>query len=312
MKVENTTAGAVTQEAPKQTATEAKAEAKTEPTLVEKMFGSKVKLTKKPEETKDDTKSDNPDSSNTSNPVDSKIEQGDKDGADNLDNNTQNPNQPASQTHKKTAKERVQESRREVKKYREESEAKAREIERLTTELQRFQSMKEEDKTPKDQYREVYAEERMREIHNQIHNELNDYVTNHENPQMFQTNYEYYIPILNKNDPWTVQQFHKFPEKLKMYDLFFQAMTGGVFSPQDWINAPQPLKLQKLIDLQKMASGESNNATAPASESKKEEPQKKVVEDSVVPDLKKGGTSETINKSQESVFKKVFEKGRTK
>jgi len=80
---------------------------------------------------------------------------------------------------------------------------------------------------------------------------------------------------------------------------------------QEWINAPQPLKLKKLLDLRRITNGEAEGSLVPGTNGA-QAPKKKPVEDSVVPDLKKGGTSESIYKSKGSTFNKVFQRGRTR
>jgi hypothetical protein len=81
-----------------------------------------------------------------------------------------------------------------------------------------------------------------------------------------------------------------------------------VFSLKEWIDSPQSMKVDKLRLLQKLANGETLAAPAPA-EPAKAQPQAKVVADSVIPDLKKGGTSEPGEQSEEAMFKKRFERG---
>jgi hypothetical protein len=287
-KVE-TTAEAGIQEASKQTTTDAKVESKPV-SIREQMFGKKVK-TAEPVPPSDDAKA-------KEQPADTKPAEG-------KETPKEGDTEPAH--GKNSAKERIQESRREVKKWKAEAEAKAAEIERLTAEVNKYHAMKTEDMSPRDQLKEVYAEEKLNELHTQLHQELVDYCDNCEDPQMFETNYNYYTPLLQKEDPWTMQQIMKFPEKLKMFDLFFQTITNGTLDVNAWIKSPQPVKMNCLRLLQKQANGENTAVPANAEPAKAEPP--KVVADSVVPDLKKGGTSEIADKSKGSTFYKVFNKG---
>jgi len=302
-KVDNMPAGAGTQEAPKpeakqETKTEAKQETKAEPTLREKMFGGKIN--KKEEKPNED--SSKPDAESNSEPKKDKAEE-EKPNAD---------GQPA----KKGAKERIQELAREKNAYKSDAELKAKEIERLQAELARIKGMSDENKSDKDKYKEVYIEEKLTEHQNQVRAELQDYASKHENPEMFVANYDYYMPLLSKHDSWTISQIAKYPEKIAMFDKMFEAMTNGAFSIQEWVNAPQPLKMQKIMMLNKLVKGELDHkkpeGDAPAEETKKPEETKKEIPDSVVPDKQPGYNPENKESKKGETFRKVFEKGRTK
>jgi len=290
--------------------TVSKQEQKSEPTIREKMFGGKVKHNDdKNEEAKNDDKdnsdsTDGIDSTNGGDGAGSKPDKGDKGGANAVEN-------VPPQVHKKSAKERIQELAREKKSYKEQVSQKDQEIARLQQELQELQA-KKEGRTSKDDYREVVIEEKLKENMRAIQTELQDYASKHKDPAMFETSYNYYMPVFNEHDPWTVTQISKFPEKIAMFDKFFESMNNGAFTMQEWISAPQPLKLKKLLDLQKIANGETDKPAMPKASNMSEVSKKKPVEDSVVPDLKKGGTSESIDKSKGSTFNKVFQRGRTR
>jgi hypothetical protein len=294
-KVDNMPAGAGTQEAPKP---EAKQETKTELTFREKMLGDKIKHKEPPKEPPKDP--------------DAKIEDDPaalaKNQALNGDANPEN----ADEHKRKTAKDRIQELAREKNAHKADAELKAKEIERLQAELARIKGTPDENKSEKDKYKEVYIEEKLVEHQNQVRAELHDYVAQHQNPEMFVANYDYYMPLLAKNDEWTVKQIAKHPEKIAMFDKFFEAMTKGVFTIQQWIEAPQPLKMQKIIDLK-------NSLTAPAEPQKpdaktetKPEETKKEIPDSIVPDKQAGYNPENKEYKKGEAFRKAWEKGRTK
>jgi len=255
--------------AAEQAASETK-EAPKAPTLSEQMFGGKIKPKEEPKQ---------PDS-------------------DEQPPDAQNAQQP-----KKGAKERIQELAREKNTYKADAEEKAKEIDRLKSELMALQKTEEKDKTAKDQYREAVIEEKLKEHMTEMQAELMDYSAKSGNPEMFETNYNYYIPILNEHDPWTISQIIKFPERTAMLDKFFQAITSGVFSVQEWVEAAQPLKMQKIMDLRKLVQEGGKPA-----ETKKEEP-KKNIPDSVVPDLNpKSDLSKDL--SERALFNKAFGKKR--
>jgi len=279
---EETTAGAeVTQEsAPTvETKQEQKPEPKKEPTLRDKMFGDKIK---QKEEPKNEEQANKPDVLD--------------------DNKTDAGEVKKEEPKKKGAKERIQELAREKNSYKEQSEKKDQEIIRLQKELQELQA-KKEGRTSKDDYREVVIEEKLKENMRAIQTELQDYASKHENPEMFETNYNYYMPVFNKHDAWTVQQISKFPERYEMFDKFFEAMTNGTFSPQEWINAPQPLKLQKINELRKLIA------------TPKQEPKKEItksIPDSIVPNLNPKHEPMNPDNSKGVAFRKTFEKGKTR
>jgi hypothetical protein len=278
IKVDNMPAGAGTQEAPNQTTTETKVETKTEPTFREKMFGDKIKPKEEP---KNDEQKDKPDA----------VDENKTDAAD----------AKKEEPKKKGAKDRIQELAREKNSYKEQVSLKDQEIERLSKELQNLQA-KKENRTVKDDYREVFIEEKLKENMRAIQTELQEYSSNHENPEMFETNYNYYMPAFNQHDPWTIQQISKFPEKIAMFDKFFEAMTNGVFTPQEWINAPQPLKMQKINELRKLLN-------APKETQQVQTP-KPAIPDSIVPNLNPKHEPMNPNNNKGVAFRKAFERGR--
>jgi len=199
----------------------------------------------------------------------------------------------------KKTKERVQELAREKNKWKSQAEAGTQEIERLQAELKQLQQIKENDKTNKEQLRELYIEEKLKEHIAQSESELREYISTLDEPDMFVENYNYYVPLFQDHDAWTLSQIEKFPEKNKMLDIFFQAMTNGVFSHDEWIKAPNPLKMQKILDLRDFARNKSAPANpVPQTPSKQ-------IPDSTVPNLHtKHDPSKPPSKG--STFYKVF------
>jgi hypothetical protein len=261
---DSTTAGAGVTQEPAQA--QESAEAKSEPTLREKMFGDKISKAE-PEAEKEE------------------------------------PGEPPRQGFtKKSAKETVQKYAREKNEWKAKAEAGAAEVERLSEELHRLQEMSQEGKTAKDVHREVLYEEQMQEHHRQARAELSDYASKlPDGGEMFKMNYDYYMPALLQHDGWTVRQISKFPEKVQMFDRLFASMTAGVFSPQDWISAPQPVKMQKIAELRRLISQQA----PPADGARKDIP------DSVVPDRNpRHQPGKPAGKG--ATFYKVWSKGRTR
>ncbi len=253
----------------------------------ERMFGDKIKRNKpSSEEKKPEGES----------PTDAKLEETPKANAQ--------EQQPELEQRKKGAKERIQELARGNKALKEEAALKDSEIARLSAELEKLKGVKDEDKSQKDWAREVYLEDKLAGEHGKIVNELQDYVSKHQDPEAFETNYDYYMPIFNNYDPFTVNQILKYPEKIAMFDKLYEAITNGAFTMQEWINSPQPLKLLKIKELRSYVNGSSAPATpqTPA-------PAQKQVPDSIKP-VVSNKTSEPFDSSTKgSTFKKVFEAG---
>jgi len=298
VKNDNTTpAGA---EGKQESAPTAKPEATAEPTIREKMFGGKVAK-------KEDKSSAEPEK-----PAEQPSEATDGNEGE------------TAQTGKKTAKDRIQESRREVAAAKAATEAKAKELEAKTkeleakaaeveyvnSELQKLKAMKEEDKTTKDLHREVMYEERMRESMAILQGELDAYAMSCKNPQMFVEGYNYYTPLLAEKDVWTVKYLSRFPERFKMMEVLYDAFTNGVFTVEEWAAAPRPMKMQKIMQIQKIANDRDAKPVpekeAPAKPDQETAKPQKVVADSVVPDFDDKHAPENTP-SKGAAFKRSFE-----
>ena len=205
---------------------------------------------------------------------------------------------PGDAPKKKTAQDRIQETIRDKKKAQADLEAKSKEVEKLQAELAKYQHTPDQYKNPKDFYREAVIEDKLKENLRNLQTDLQSYHRNHANPDVFKTNYDYYTPIIQRSDPWTISQISKFPEKWAMLDEFYQAMTDGVFSVKEWIEAPAPMKMQKISDLRKLVKEKNKPA----------EVHVKQVADSVLPPDQ---TNHNPNNkpSAEAVFQRVFRQG---
>jgi hypothetical protein len=80
---------------------------------------------------------------------------------------------------------------------------------------------------------------------------LQEYANNHENPEVFEANYDYYTPLLNEKDPWTIEQIGGYPspEKWIIADKLYAAMANGSLTLKDWIARPKSLKEEYLKSL---------------------------------------------------------------
>lgn len=226
------------------------------------------------------------------------------------------------ETAKKTAKDRVMESRREAKAAKEEAERlktvadkeraerehAQKEMEQMQAELSMLRSIDDKNKSPRDLHREIVYEEKLNEAVEKLQNDLNGYCMAHKDPQMFMDIYNYYTPELANKDPWTLNKMHLFPERFKMLDIMYEAITNGIFTLDDWAKAPPPMKMQKLLELQKLARGSAN---PPAKAAKGEPNANSAMPDSVVPDFpEKPDIQNSATKG--AAFKRAFERRRGK
>jgi len=249
---------------------------KTEPSIREKMFGDKI------------NKKEN---KNETDPKDPK--QADKAEAN-------NPANPEAAPNPSAKKDRIQQLAREKNKYKAELDAKNKELEQAKAELAKLHQ--NPNPTVKQQMREYFLEQKVDAGMKSIQTDLQTYKSKHTDPEMFETNYNYYMPILQKHDRWTEATIAKFPEKIEMFDRFFSAFTNGELDLRAWVNAPQPQKIAAINRLRK----EVQNSKAVAAS----KPIMQGIPDSITPNFNPSHDPEI--KGVGAVFKKVFERGRNK
>jgi len=278
---------------PETTTTPATAPASTPAGLRQQMFGNKT--SKKPEAEPDKKQEAAPQSS------DQKATEPEKD--DNA--SQQEQGEKATEPHKpKTAKDRIVELANEKNEWKNKALESSEKLAKLQAELEELKAIKDEDKTAKEQYREFFLEEKLKEQEQAAIAEVNDYVAASGDPDMFIANYNYYMPKFQRDDAWTIAQIERFPEKLKMLDMFFKTMTAGVFTMDEWLKAPEPLKMQKILDLRKIILNPPK-PPAKAAEQTPAAPAAKDLPDSVVPNLNPKHDAEQP-KAKGSTFNKVF------
>jgi vacuolar-type H+-ATPase subunit I/STV1 len=198
------------------------------------------------------------------------------------------PQEPKKDAQGKTENDRIRDLIKEKKTYK-------ADLEKLQAELNALKSIKEEEKSAKDHAMEAQLEIKVSERMQEAENDLQAYAYALDDMESFVTNYDYYIPLIAKGDPWTIEKIDSYPEKWAMLDKLTRAMTEGVFSVQDWINAPMPLKLKKLNMLASQIRADQNQP-AP----------KKEVPDSIVPETKTQGSK--IEPPDQGKRGKAFEK----
>jgi hypothetical protein len=152
---------------------------------------------------------------------------------------------------KKTASERIQETRRELLAERERRLKAEQENKKLLDELIELRKIEDKDKTPKEQFREILIEEKLNENMAKNNSELDKFVyslTENE-AEEFKVNYDYYIPALSQHDPDTLKFIGQYPQKYEMISEFAKAVNSGIFTLQEWVNTPTPVKYRKLQEL---------------------------------------------------------------
>jgi hypothetical protein len=203
---------------------------------------------------------------------------------------------------KKGARERIQEVARERNAEREARMKAESETKRLQDELKELKSMNEEEKSQRDIFKEIHLEDKIREQYEKNFSDLTNYRESLDDGvrESFDMNYDYYVPALNRYDRESLEIIWSYPQRFEMLDFLMKTINSGQFSLQEWVNAPMPMKYEKIKTLAEFVLN-PQQSVAPVP--------KKEVPDSIVPNLKSKSEVEVDAVERGSTFKKVFERG---
>jgi len=232
------------------------------------------------------------------------------------ENTTEAKESDAASNDKATpSQKRIQELAREKNAERE-MRLKLEEYNRqLIEELNQLKNIKDEEKTPREQIREIMLENTLAENQKREVEELSKYRLSlpEAEAEEFAVNYNYYIPILTEKDPHIMEFIGAYPQKYAMIDMLAKTINSGQFTLEQWINAPVPVKYKKVQELARFVSmppEERSKYVAPRhNAAPPPPPPKKDVPDSIVPNLKsKLDVEDGGPKEPGYFFRKAFNK----
>jgi len=149
--------------------------------------------------------------------------------------------------------------------------------------------------TSKEQIQEVLAEQRVNELNYQRTNDLESKIDTMDDPDGYRTNYEYYVPIIERAAPQLSKMLVKLDNYPEVLGVMFNAINEGQIDLRQWIAKPLPVQMNEIKFVsqklkEKSIPRNAGGSLASAANSDAKSMPKQMVK-SITPDLKKEQSS---------------------